>query len=119
MVSMNNVQLIGKVTLEPRVKTLKSGSKVAEVGFGVPENRQNEKGEWEGQMHFVDVVLWNDQATFAEQRLKKGDTAIVQGMLQFEQWQSKDGGKRNKLKVKGLRIQAIPTEKATTASPRT
>jgi single-strand DNA-binding protein len=108
MVSMNNVQLLGKVTLEPRIRTLKSGAKVAEVGMGIPENKQKENGEWDNQMHFVDVVLWNDQATFAEKRLKKGDAALVQGMLQFDQWESKDGSKRNKLRVKGLRIQAIP-----------
>lgn len=115
MVSMNNVQILGRVTLEPRVKTLKSGAKVAEVGFGIPENRQNEKGEWESQMHFVDVVLWNDQATFAESRLKKGDSALVQGMLQYENWKTKDGGKRSKLRVKGLRIQAIAEPEKTEA----
>jgi len=108
MVSMNNVQVLGKVTLEPRVKTLKNGSKVAEVGLGIPENRQKDNGEWEGQMHFVDIVLWNDLATYAEKQLKKGDSALVQGMLQFERWESKEGGKRSKLKVRGLRVQMIP-----------
>ena len=110
---MNNVQLLGKVTLEPRVRNLKSGAKVAEVGLGIPENRQKENGEWEGQMHFVDVVLWNDQATYAEKRLTKGDAALVQGMLQYDQWEAKEGGKRSKLRVKGLRIQAVPLPEKT------
>lgn len=116
MVSMNNVQILGKITLEPRVKTLKSGSKVAEIGMGIPEHKQKENGEWETQMHFVDVVLWNEQAEVAATRLKKGDAALVQGMLQFDQWQSKEGGKRSKLRVRGLRVQAIPLPEPVPAS---
>ncbi len=108
MISMNNVQLLGKVTLPPRVRTLASGTKIAEIGLGVPESRKKENGEWESRMHFVDVVLWNEQAEMAEKRLQKGDGALVQGMLQFEQWETKDGEKRNKLKVKGLRLQKVP-----------
>jgi len=112
MVSMNNVQILGKVTLAPRVRTLKSGAKVAEVGLGIPEHMQKENGEWDTQMHFVDVVLWNDQATFAETRLHKGAGALVQGMLQHDRWEDKDGGKRSKLRVRGHRVQLIALPKA-------
>ena len=114
MITMNNVQLLGRVTLEPRVRTLKSGSTVAEVGLGIPENHQKENGEWEGQMHFVDVVLWNDQAEYARKHLKKGVSALIQGMLQYNQWEAKDGGKRSKLKVRAHRVQLVPAAEAET-----
>lgn len=115
MISMNNVQILGKVTLDPRIRTLKNGNKVAELGLGVPESRKKENGEWESKMHFVDVVLWNDQAEIAEKRFHKGDGALVQGMLQFDQWETKEGEKRNKLKVKGLRLQKVPLPVSTDA----
>lgn len=107
MTSMNNVQLLGKITLPPRVRSLKSGSKVAEIGLGIPENYKKQNGEWANRMHFVEVVVWDQQAEFAEARLKKGDGLLVQGALQYESWEGKDGGKRSKVKVKGLRIQPV------------
>ena len=108
MISMNNVQLLGKVTINPRVRTLANGTRIAEMGIGVPENRKKENGEWDSRMHFVDIVLWGDQAELAEKRFQKGDGALIQGMLQFDQWETKEGQKRNKLKVKAQRIQVVP-----------
>lgn len=107
MISMNNVQLIGKVTIAPRIRKLKNGSEVAELGMGVPESYKNEKGEWNSRMHFVDVVLWDEQARFANEKLQKGDGVLIQGSLQFDQWEAKDGGKRSKLRVKSYRVQTV------------
>jgi single-strand DNA-binding protein len=108
MISMNSVQLIGKITLEPRVRRLKSGTTVAEIGMGIPENFKKKNGDWESRMHFVDIQVWDQQAEYVEKHLRKGDGLLVQGSLQFEQWEGKDGQKRNKIKVKAQRIQAVP-----------
>lgn len=107
MISMNNVQLLGKITLPPKVRTLKSGMRVAELGLGIPESFKKQNGDWETRMHFVDVVLWDRQADFAEKNLHKGGGLLVQGSLQFDQWETKEGGKRNKVKVKAQRVQPV------------
>lgn len=106
MINLNSVQILGKVTLEPRVRSLKGGGKVAEVGVGIPESFRKDNGEWETRMQFVDVVLWENQATYAEKNLKKGDGVLVQGSLQYESWE-KDGQKRNRLRVKAQRVQQV------------
>ncbi|WFB35069.1 single-stranded DNA-binding protein [Kiritimatiellota bacterium B12222] len=105
---MNHVQLVGKVTFAPQLRTLKNGSKVANVGIGIPESYKNDKGEWSGKMHFVDVVCWNEQAQYIEQNISKGDGVLVLGALQYEQWEGKEGSKHSKLKVKGQKIVQIP-----------
>ena len=106
MINMNNVQLLGKVTIEPRVRSLKSGSKVGEVGIGIPESFRKENGEWETRMHFVDVVVWAQQAENLEKHYRKGDGILVEGSLQYESWEQ-DGRKRNRLKVRAQRIQPV------------
>lgn len=107
MLNMNQVQLLGKVTIAPKIRTLKNGTSVADLGMGIPENYKNEKGEWMNRMHFVDVVLWDQQAEFARDKLKKGDGVLIQGALQFDQWEGKNGEKRSKLRVKGLKVQPV------------
>lgn len=106
MTSMNQVQLIGKITLEPRYKTFKSGAKLVELGVGIPESKKKENGEWESTMHFVDVVLWSDQAEYAQKNLKRGDGVMVLGSLQYESWE-KEGKKQSKVRIKGKRVQFI------------
>jgi len=113
MISMNSVQILGKVTLAPRIRTLKnSGSKVGEFGLGIPENFRKENGEWDTRMHFVDVVVWGELADSLESKLSKGDGALVQGALQFDQWQNKEGEKRSKLRVKAFRVNQVPLPQA-------
>lgn len=113
MTSMNQVQIIGKITLEPKFKTFKSGAKLAELGIGIPESKKKENGEWESAMHFVDVVLWSEQAEYAEAHLKRGDGVMVLGSLQYESWE-KDGKKQSKVRVKGKKVQYLewPTYEA-------
>lgn len=108
MNSMNQVTLIGKVTFEPQVRELKSGSKAGSFGMGISESFQKD-GEWETRMNFVEVVLWNQQAETAKKRLAKGDLISVQGSLQYEQWE-KDGKKQSKLRVRAQRVQKLKLE---------
>lgn len=103
MMQVNQVQFIGKVTLEPRSKNISEKIKLAELGVGIPDSRRKANGEWESKMHFVDVVLWDKQAEYALQHLKKGDGVMVLGALQYESWE-KEGKKQSKLRVKGQKI---------------
>ncbi len=106
MINMNSVHLIGKITLDPKIRELKSGTKLAEIGIGIPESFRKENGEWETRMQFVDVVVWEKQAEQIEKSFKKGDGILVEGSLQFDSWE-KDGQRRSRLRVRGQRIQPV------------
>lgn len=107
MINMNHVQILGKVTLEPKVRSLKNGAELVELGVGINEGHRNAKGEWENKMHFVDVVLWDQQAEYAKTNLKKGDGVLVLGSLQYDSWE-KDGRRQSRLRIKGQRVQQVP-----------
>lgn len=109
MNTMNQVCLIGKVTITPSCKDLKSGVKFGSFGIGIPEAKRTKDGEWETRFHFVDIVAWDQTAEIAEKRLEKGDQVSIVGQLQFEQWE-KDGRKQSKLKVRATRIQKLALE---------
>jgi len=107
MINMNHVQILGKITLEPKARILKSGGELVELGLGISEGYKNAKGEWENKTHFVDVVLWDQQAEYAKSHLKKGDSVLILGSLQYDSWE-KDGRRQSKLKIKGQRVQQVP-----------
>jgi single-strand DNA-binding protein len=106
MANLNKVMLIGRLTRDPEVRTFTNGGKVAAFGFAVNNRKKNpQTDQWEEEPVFLDVKAFNREAgrklaDLAEQYLKKGHQAYIEGHLVLEEWQDKnDGSKRQKIKV--------------------
>ena len=106
MANLNKVMLIGRLTRDPEVRTFANGGKVAAFGFAVNNRKKNpQTDQWEDEPVFLDVKAYNREAgrklaDLAEQYLKKGHQAYIEGHLVLEEWQDKnDGSKRQKLKI--------------------
>src|SRR5262249_47011533 len=105
MANLNKVMLIGRLTRDPEVRTFSTGGKVAKFGFAVNNRRKNQQtNQWEDEPVFLDCEVFNRgengrQADLAEQSLKKGHQAFLEGHLKLDQWTDKDGQKRSRLVV--------------------
>ena len=107
MASFNRVMLMGNLTRNPELRYTPSGSAVADLGLAVNESFKNKSGETVEQTCFVDVVVWGRQAETASEDLQKGSPVFVEGRLQFDQWESQQGEKRSKLRVRAERVQFL------------
>lgn len=99
MANLNKVMLIGNLTRDPEVRYTPKGTAVADIGLAINRYFQNDNGERQEETTFVDVTLWGKQAELAQQYLGKGRPVYIEGRLQLDTWQDKDGQKRNKLKI--------------------
>jgi single-strand DNA-binding protein len=100
MSSYNRVTLIGNLTRNPELRKTKSGNPVTELGLALNRVWQNENGQKQEEVTFVDVTLWGRNAENAAQYLQKGRSVLVEGRLQLETWQDKQSGQdRSKLRV--------------------
>lgn len=108
MSSYNRVTLIGNLTRNPELRKTKSGNPVTELGLALNRVWQNENGQKQEEVTFVDVTLWGRNAENAAQYLQKGRSVLVEGRLQLETWQDKQSGQdRSKLKVVADHIQFL------------
>jgi single-strand DNA-binding protein len=107
MASLNKVLLIGNLTRDPELRYTPSGTAVTDVGLALNRNWTGQDGQKHEEVTFVDVTLWARQAELACEYLSKGRSVFIEGRLQLDQWQDKDGQKRNKLRVVGERMQFI------------
>jgi single-strand DNA-binding protein len=107
MASYNRVLLMGNLTRNPEIRYTPSGTAVADLGLAVNESFKNKAGETVEQTCFVDVVVWGRQAETASEYLHKGSPVFVEGRLQLDQWESKEGEKRSKLRVRADRVQFL------------
>src|ERR1700679_2319384 len=90
----NSVRLVGNLGMDPEVKTFDSNKRLARVSLATSESYKNDKGEKVTETQWHNLVLWNAQAKFAEDYLKKGDEVAVEGKLTNKSYTDKDGNKR-------------------------
>jgi single-strand DNA-binding protein len=112
---------MGNLTRNPELRYTPSGTAVSDLGLAVNESFKNKAGEVVEQTCFVDVVVWGRQAETASEYLHKGSPVFVEGRLQLDQWENKEGEKRSKLRVRADRIQFLGTKdsSSTASSPTT
>lgn len=107
MASYNRVILVGNLTRDPELKSLQSGTAVCELGLAVNDKRKDANGQWVEDATFVDVTLWAKTAEVAGEYLRKGAPVLIEGRLQQDRWETREGEKRQKLKVVGERMQML------------
>jgi len=104
MTGYNRVVLMGNLTKDPDLKKAANGAPVADLALAVNERRNGKDGESVETTCFIDLVAWGKQAQACAQHLSKGSPVLVDGKLQFDQWESQQGERRTKLRVRADRV---------------
>ena len=110
MASLNNVLLIGNLTRDPEVRYTPSGKAVGDLRMAVNRKYRTADGEDRDETCYVDVVVWGRQAETCGEYLRKGSAALVEGRLQYDEWE-KDGQKHHRLRVVAQRVQFLGSPK--------
>ena len=90
---INKVILVGNVGMDPEVRTLETGVKVARVRLATTErifNRQTNETTEHTEWHTV--TLWRGLAEVADKYVRKGSQIYVEGSLRNREWE-RDGVK--------------------------
>ena len=92
---VNKVILIGNVGIDPEVRTLEGGAKVARVRLATTErlfdrttNETKEHTEWHT------ITLWRGLADVVDRYVRKGTQLYIEGRLRTREWMDKDNNKR-------------------------
>jgi len=107
MASLNRVFLIGNLTKDPTLRYTPGGAAVADLGLAINSTFVSKTGEKKEEVCFVDVVTWGRQAETASEYLTKGSPIFVEGRLQLDSWETAEGEKRSRLRVRAARIQFL------------
>ena len=100
---MNKVLLTGRLTRDPELRSLASGSSVAQFVVATNEFRGNGKERAE----YHNVVVWDRLAEICGQFLGKGQQVLVEGRLQTRQWDADRGARHWKTEVVGSSVEML------------
>jgi len=95
----NRVQLVGHLGIDPEVKTIPSGVKVATLRIAT-RDAYFSKGEWKEDTQWHNIVLWDKLAENAEKQLKKGAYVMLEGRLEHRNYVDTKGETRYFTEVK-------------------
>lgn len=87
---MNKVLLTGRLTRDPELRALASGSNV--TTFAVATNEYRGNGKERAEYH--NIVVWDRLAQVCGQYLGKGQQVAIEGRLQTRQWEDDRGQRR-------------------------
>ena len=90
--SLNKVQLIGRVGKDPECRHLDGGQVVASFSVATSENYINKAGEKVEQTEWHNVVAWGKLAEIIEKWVSKGMLIYIEGKIRTRMWE-KDGVK--------------------------
>jgi single-strand DNA-binding protein len=107
MANVNKVLLLGRLTRDPELRYTPNGTAVCDLGIAVNRKWKGPDGSWKEDTCFIDVTVWQKQAEFCAEYLKKGREVFIEGRLTLDQWQSPEGQKRSKLKVIAQSVQFL------------
>jgi single-strand DNA-binding protein len=93
--TLPTIHATGNLTSDPELRFTKSGDAVATVNLATNRSRKDANDQWETtHTTYLSVKLWKQDAEAAAEHLRKGDRVVVSGELLIEEWEGKDGNKR-------------------------
>jgi len=111
MPDLNKVYLAGRLTRDPELRYISSGTALCKIGLAVSRKYRSKDGESREETLFIDVTCWDKTAEFIGEKVKKGRPILVEGRLKTDSWEDKTTGqKRSKIEVTAERIQTLEWE---------
>lgn len=100
MPSFNKCIFAGHVTRDPQLRYLPSQTSVVDFGLAVNSKWKDAQGQQREDVLFIDCAIFGKRAEALNKYVSKGSPLLVEGRLQLEQWEDKQGGgKRSKHKL--------------------
>jgi single-strand DNA-binding protein len=104
---INRVTIVGRLTRDPELAHLPSGTAVLKLGVAVNGRQKDDTGNWIDKPNFFDVKVFGNQADVLNQHLAKGRRVGVDGRLDWSSWEAQDGSKRSKVEIVAQSVQFL------------
>jgi single-strand DNA-binding protein len=112
--AVNKVILLGNLGIDPEVRTLESGSKVARLRIATTESYTNKQGQRVDQTEWHTVTFWRQLADVAEKYLTKGRQVYIEGKLRTRTWKDAEGNDKYSTEIEGNVLQLLGNRPGTT-----
>ncbi len=104
--NINSVTITGNLTRDPEARATSSGRSVCELRIAVNSNFKS-GDKWESKPNYFQVNTWGGLADNCAKYLEKGSPIAVSGRLEWQKWESKDGGLNSRVVIVAENVQFL------------
>ena len=106
--NINRVVMTGNLTADPELRALPSGTSVCKLRVACNTRRKDgASGEWVDKPNYFNVTVWGAQGENAAKYLSKGRPVAIDGRLEWREWETKEGAKRQDIDIIAESVQFL------------
>src|SRR4051794_21668150 len=106
--NINRVIITGNLTADPELRSLPSGSSVCKLRVACNTRKKDgASGEWVDKPNYFDVTVWGAQGENCAKYLSKGRGVAIDGRLEWREWETPEGTKRQAVEIVADNIQFL------------
>lgn len=105
--SFSKIIVIGNLGRDPELRYTPQGDAVCDFSIAVNDRKRDKSGDFQDVTTWFRVTLWRKLAENASKYLTKGKQVYIEGRLQVEEWQDKDGNNRFTLNIQASEMQFL------------
>jgi single-strand DNA-binding protein len=111
--NINRVILTGNLCSEPELRETSTGLTVCKLRVASSTRRKTSDGEgYEDRPNYFNVTVWGGQGENAADHLSKGRSVAIDGRLEWREWETADGEKRQGVDIIADSLQFLGTPTA-------
>src|SRR5271157_6047261 len=105
--TINRVVLIGRLTRDPELRALPSGSDVCSLRIACNSSRRDGDGGYVERPNFFDVSAYGASADSVSQYTRKGSRVAIDGRLEWREWETADQQRRQAVSIVADTVQFL------------
>jgi single-strand DNA-binding protein len=106
-VNINHVVVTGRLTSDPDLRVLPSGSSVCGLRVAVNARRRDSAGEWVEKPNFFDVVVYGTPGENVAKHMRTGRPVAIDGRLDWREWETKDARHAQAVRIVARTVQFL------------
>ncbi len=108
MAAINRVVLVGNLTRDPELRSSAAGTTICRLRVACTTRwRSSDTGEWTDKPNFFDVSVFGASAEACARFLEKGRPVAVDGRLDWHEWETVEGERRQAVGVIADNVQFL------------
>ena len=97
--TINRVVLVGRLTKDPELRALSTGSGVCNLLVACNSARRDTDGEYRDKPNYFDVSAFGAAAESVSRYTRKGSRIAIDGRLEWREWETSDQQKRQAVSI--------------------
>ncbi|HEY3970893.1 MAG TPA: single-stranded DNA-binding protein [Solirubrobacteraceae bacterium] len=105
--NINRVVLVGRLTSDPELRALPSGSNVCELRVACNTTRKTPEGDYAEKPNFFNISVYGLTGESVHRYMSRGRRVAIDGRLDWHEWETAEGTKRQAIKIVAESVQFL------------